>query len=149
MARSGPFARCGSWTAVPEHRAAQLVSRTIIWQIVATAALIGAVVLLQLQQAAAQRSARVEQTTQLREGCARSVAQDFEALGTNRDLAGFARDAATARRSTGDAGIARRYARRARDAEARVATIATRLPASEDPGTVREFCAALFPVPTS
>jgi hypothetical protein len=64
---------------VPEHRAAQLVSRTIIWQIVATAALIGAVVLLQLQQAAAQRSARVEQTTQLREGCARSVAQDFEA----------------------------------------------------------------------
>jgi hypothetical protein len=148
MARSGPFARCGSWTAVPEHRAAQLVSRTIIWQIVATAALIGAVVLLQLQQNAAQRSARVEQTGQLREGCARSVAQDFEAWGTNRDLAGFARDAASARRSTGDAGIARRYDQRARDAAARVVQIGARLPPSDDPGTVRQFCAALFPVPT-
>jgi hypothetical protein len=148
MARGAPFARCGAWIAVPERHAARLVSRTIFWQIIATGALIAAVVLLQLQQDAAQRSARVEQASQLREGCARSVAQDFEASGTNRDLAGFARDAATARRATGDAGIARRYARRARDAEARVATITARLPTSEDPGTVREFCAALFPVPS-
>jgi hypothetical protein len=132
---------------MPEHRAARIVSRTILWQIVATGALIAAVVLLQLQQAAAQRAARVEQTGQLRDGCARSVAQDFEAWGTNRDLAGFARDAAAARRRT-DPGIARRYDRRARDAAARVITIGARLPASSDAGTIRRFCAALFPVPT-
>jgi hypothetical protein len=89
----------------------------------------------------------MEETGQLREGCARGVARDFEAWGTNRDLAGFARDAAAARRKT-DPGIARRYDRRARDAQARVVTIGARLPASDDPATVREFCAALFPVPT-
>jgi hypothetical protein len=132
---------------MPERWAARLVSRTILWQIVATGALIMAVAALLLRQDAAQRAARVEQTSQLREDCARSVAQDFEAWGTNRDLAGFARDAAAARRGT-DPGIARRYDRRARDAQTRVVSIGARLPASSDAGTVRRFCAALFPVPT-
>jgi hypothetical protein len=132
---------------MPERKRANLVARVIAGQIVATAVLVGGVGLVELQQAADQRVARVEQTSQLRDACARSVARDFESWGTNRDLAGFARDAAAARRKT-DPGISRRYSRRARDAEARVAQVGARLPASSDPGTVRRFCAALFPVPT-
>lgn len=134
---------------MPERQRANRVAvRAVVWQIIATAILIGAVVVLQRQQAAGQQAARVEQTDQLRLGCRRSTARDFEALGTNRDLAGLARDAARARRTTGDLEIAARYDRRAADAEARVATITARVPSSSDPSAVRRFCTDLFPVPS-
>lgn len=89
-----------------------------------------------------------QQTQQLRAGCARGVARDFESLGTNRDLRDFARDAARARRAEGRVALARRYRSRASSAEFRMRRIRRRLPAMETGKAVTRFCQALYPEPT-
>jgi len=91
--------------------------------------------------------ARVEQTQTLRAGCARAVARDYEAWETNRDLRDFARDAAVARRASGDHGVARGYDATARRAERRMDRIRVRLPAREDAATISAFCRVLYPEP--
>lgn len=93
-------------------------------------------------------AARAQQTTNQRLGCARGVARDFEALGTNRDLRDFARDAAAVRRASGQIEVAHRYAGTARRAEFRMRRIRLRLPAREDVASVVAFCRELFPEPT-
>jgi hypothetical protein len=73
-----------------------------------------------------QRAVR-QQTRQLRAGCARGVARDFESMGTNRDLRDFAQDAARARRAEGRVALAHRYRARASSAEFRMRRIRRRL----------------------
>jgi hypothetical protein len=89
------------------------------------------------------------QNVLIREGCARSVARDFEAFDTNRDLRDFARDAMRARRASGDEAIARRYERTAASASFRMRRIAQRLPDREDDAAVAEWCRRLYPEPAS
>jgi hypothetical protein len=79
-------------------------------------------------------SARSKQTALLRTACGRSVAQDFEAWETNRDL----------QRLAWAAGHRLMAAR----AEFRMQRIRLRLPEREDAATVSEFCRALYPEPT-
>lgn len=93
--------------------------------------------------------ARRAQTEALRSGCARSVARDFESLGTNRDLRDFARDAARARAASGQLSIARRYRMRASSAEFRMRRIRLRLPVREDDAAITAYCRTLFPDPAS
>lgn len=134
------------------RNADRIVARVLIGQVIATAALVVAVMVLGNQTRASIRAgeeaARARQTAQLRGECARTVARDFEAWGTNRNLAGLASDAAATRRATGDFAAARKYAARQRAAEVRVQSIATRLPASRDVATVTVFCRRLYPEPT-
>jgi hypothetical protein len=146
---------------VPERRRAnRIATRLILGQVFATGVLVVSVGLVgqkaandihaseakaRGEQATRVETARVAQTQTLRAGCARGVARDFEALGTNRDLAGFARDAARARRATGDEAIARGYDRRAAAAEARMRRVTLRLPAHEDEASITAFCRVLFP----
>lgn len=138
---------------MPERsRANRTVAKVLVAQVAATVALVVAVVVLGNQTRgsirAGEEAARARQTAQLREECARTVARDFEAWGTNRDLAGLASDAAATRRASGDYGAARKYAARAKAAETRVQSIAARLPASRDVATVTVFCRRLYPEPT-
>jgi hypothetical protein len=79
-------------------------------------------------------SARAKQTALLRVGCGRSVARDFEAWETNRDLQRLAR-------SMGHRTLASR-------AGFRMARIKLRLPDREDAATVSAFCRDLYPEPT-
>lgn len=99
-------------------------------------------------QAREQAAALLAQNSNLRDGCARAVARDFELYGTNRDLAGYANDAARVWAREGRADVARKYAARAHSAELRMARIKVRLPASDDVGTVTAFCRLLYPAPT-
>lgn len=103
--------------------------------------------------------AREASVDDLRAGCARSVARDFEALSVNddlKDLAGtlkkFAGDAAEARRGDGNEAKAREYeesARRAdsvrRAADQRVDSVKIRLPTSQKPSVVAKYCRERFP----
>jgi hypothetical protein len=100
-------------------------------------------------QARRDEAVRTAQTQQLRAGCARSAARDFEALGTNRDLRNLAREAAHVRRLSGQVAVARRYAATASRAEFRMIRIRLRLPQREDAAAVTEFCRQLYPEPTS
>lgn len=99
------------------------------------------------EQVQRDASARAAQTVTLRAGCARGVARDFELYGTNRDLAGYARDASRVWRANGRRDVARKYAARAQDAEFRMARIGVRLPHGEDAASVRAYCVRLYPDP--
>lgn len=125
--------------------------RVLLTGVVAILALIVSVWLVGERSASdvrhSEARARDRQSDQLRQGCARGVARDFEALGTNRDLMGFARDAAVARRRDGNEGTAARYEATAARAEVRMARVRLRLPAREDEATVAKFCRDLYPVP--
>jgi hypothetical protein len=79
-------------------------------------------------------SARTKQTALLRVGCGRSVARDFEAWETNRDLRRLA--------------LAAGHRTLAARAEFRMARIKLRLPEREDAATVSAFCRDLYPEPT-
>jgi hypothetical protein len=79
-------------------------------------------------------SARAKQTALLRTGCGRSVARDFEAWETNRDLQRLAR-------ADGHPLMASR-------AEFRMQRIKLRLPEREDAKAVSAFCRDLYPNPT-
>jgi hypothetical protein len=81
------------------------------------------------------QSARTKQTALLRVGCGRSVARDFEAWETNRDLRRIA--------------LAAGHRTLASRAEFRMARIKLRLPRHEDPASVSAFCRDLYPDPTS
>jgi hypothetical protein len=87
-------------------------------------------------------SARAKQTALLRTGCGRSVARDFEAWETNRDLQRLARAA------HGRSGDLMAYRGTASRAEFRMQRIKLRLPEREDPATVSAFCRDLYPNPT-
>jgi hypothetical protein len=80
------------------------------------------------------QSARMKQTALLRVGCGRSVARDFEAWETNRDLRRIA--------------LAAGHRTLASRAEFRMARIKLRLPRREDPASVSAFCRDLYPDPT-
>lgn len=99
------------------------------------------------EQATRVEAARVVQTASLRAGCARGVARDFEAWGTNRDLRNFAREAAKARHASGDHVVARRYAGIASRAHFRMRRIRLRLPNREDDAAITAFCRTLYPDP--
>lgn len=100
------------------------------------------------EQSREQHAALVAQNSNLRDGCARAVARDFEAYGTNRDLAGYAFDAAKVWARDGRPDVARKYAARGHSAELRMARIKVRLPKGDDVATVTVFCRTLYPVPT-
>jgi hypothetical protein len=99
-------------------------------------------------QSREQHAALVAQNSNLRDGCARAVARDFEAYGTNRDLAGYAFDAAKVWARDGRPDVARKYAARGHSAELRMDRIKVRLPKDDDVATVTVFCRTLYPVPS-
>lgn len=138
----------------------RVATKILLWQIIATMVLIILVIIFasktasdiraseakaRAQESVRAEAARTAQTASLRAGCARGVARDFEAFGTNTDLAGFARDAAKTRRVSGDRSAASKYDKRAVSAEARVKRIKLRLPKREDEATIAAFCRQLYP----
>lgn len=137
---------------MPERaRANRVIGRLFIAQVVAVVVLIVAVLALEANTKtsinSAQRAARVEQTDQLRQGCARGVQRDFEAYGVNQDLMVFANDAAAARRAAGQIAVAQRYAKTADHASARMVRIGERLPSGSDQASIAAYCRELYPVP--
>lgn len=128
-------------------RANRLVAQLFVAQIAVIVVLIVAVVALEANTRSSQRAARERQTEQLRQSCQREVQRDFEAYGVNQDLMTFANDAAAARRAAGQPGVARKYARTASRASARMVKIGARLPGGSDPATITVFCRVLFPAP--
>jgi hypothetical protein len=145
------------------HRAQRRASWAMVAGVVAIAALIWSVWLVgdhaadsvraseakaRAELAHRDESARAKQTALLRVGCGRSVARDFEAWETNRDLRRLALDAAHVREQSGELAIARRYRGTASRAEFRMMRIKLRIPEREDPATVSAFCRDLYPEPT-
>lgn len=132
-------------------RANRVVANLFVAQIVVIVVLIVAVLALQENTKTSiesgQREARIQQTDQLRQGCARGVQRDFEAYGVNSDLMTFANDAAAARRAAGQAAVASRYAHTAERASARMTKIGERLPSGSDQASIAAFCRLLYPVP--
>lgn len=126
-----------------------MVRRTLVAQVAATLVLVAGVWMLGAKTKAdiraGESNARKELTEQLRNACSRGVARDFEAYDTNRDLAGFAEEAATARAKDGNIKAAAQYRARAASARARMVSIKTRLPASDNVADVLVFCRELYP----
>lgn len=130
----------------PERRRNDRILRNaIVGMTVAVGVLIAGVAILTGNVRDSERHARAVQTEQLRAGCARGVARDFESLGTNRDLATFARDAAAARRKDGNEAAALKYEATAGRAEVRMGRIMARVPGTEDDAVVAAFCRGLYP----
>lgn len=130
-----------------EERQRRVITRTVLSQVIATIVLCIGVGVLTVQTRTGVKKQQVQQTEQLRAGCARGIARDFESYGTNQDLADFAADAAAQKDKDGQHVVATKYRAKEASARARMANIQTRLPVHNDVASITMFCRTLYVTP--